>query len=182
MAKPASTWHLFPDELPGTLMNLQETLAWFIGPPSPFESLGELRSSDEPIVLVVAEQASANLIVEWLAGVRTDAEMDIVAIVPDGYLGTDGGDRVLAASGASVVSSIRSLAGTRGTTVRANAVAIPDAMVGAAGEMSGPLAHATSVEDVAEVVSFLLNADNGYISGQVIYADGGRHLFSSHTS
>ena len=70
----------------------------------------------------------------------------------------------------------------RETKVRANAVATPDAMFGRSSEMRGPLAGTIAVAEIADVIGFLMGPDSPYVSGQVLFADGGRHLFSSHTA
>jgi enoyl-[acyl-carrier-protein] reductase (NADH) len=36
--------------------------------------------------------------------------------------------------------------------------------------------------DVADVIAFTLSDQSSYIDGQVLYANGGRHLFSSLTA
>jgi Enoyl-(Acyl carrier protein) reductase len=182
MGRSEMPWYVFPSELPKSLSDLYPVLSSFFGAPSIVDSLEGVDLADQPIVAVAADVHSASSVVSWLTNLGSGTKNDIVVIVPDGYLGTDGADRTLATYGAAAISCVRSLAGTRGTAVRANAVAIPDEMVGTTGEMGGPLAHRTTTDDVAEVVAFLISPANSYINGQIIYADSGRHIFSSHTS
>ena len=59
---------------------------------------------------------------------------------------------------------------------------MPEALVGEAGSQRGPLALEIGSADVAEVVAFVLGDQSSYIDGQVLYADGGRQLFSSLTA
>jgi len=106
----------------------------------------------------------------------------LVFVVGDGYLGTDVEDLSGALGGASAVAAARSLAVRTGSPRRANVVCIPERFLGSTGVLRGPLAAEVEVGDIADAVAFLLSDDAGYVHGQVLFVDGGRHLFSSMTA
>ena len=105
-----------------------------------------------------------------------------VLVIGDGWIGTEGPDVSAALVGAGAVALARSIAVRRHPTGRVNVVCVPEALVGEAGSQRGPLALEIGSADVAEVVAFVLGDQSSYIDGQVLYADGGRQLFSSLTA
>jgi hypothetical protein len=117
-----------------------------------------------------------------IEAIRANPELNTVFVVGDGYLGTDGADFVAPMLGAAAVSAVRSLALTRNRSGRSNVICVPDAMFDAAGTQRGPLTQSTEAIDVAHSVAFLLGESGQYVSGQTMFVDGGRHLFSSHTA
>jgi hypothetical protein len=143
-------------------------------------SVDALRSSTAPAVLVLTA-AHADLVpaLEPVISRRTEPT---VLVIGDGYLGTDGPDVASALVGASVVALARSIAVRRSAHGRVNVVAVPEALLGEAGSQRGPLAAGVDLAAVAEVVAYLLGPESSYLHGQVLFADGGRHLFSSLTA
>lgn len=114
-----------------------------------------------------------------LVGALEADAADVVAIVTDDYLGSDGEDLLSPRISAGAVAAVRAKATRRGAARRANAVCIPVKLVGPEPAQRGPLAHETDWHDVASAVTFLLDPSNAYLHGQVLFVDGGRHLFSS---
>lgn len=103
-------------------------------------------------------------------------------VIGDGWIGTDGPDIRSALVGAGAVALARSIAVRRHPTGRVNVVCVPESLIGGAGSQRGPLALEISSADVGDVVAFVLGRHSSYIHGQVLYADGGRQLFSSLTA
>lgn len=146
--------------------------------------LSELARSEQgdTVVLVLggsSEQCRVGL--EWLEGVGADSGLNIVVVTDDSFLGTDA-DRSRSQVSGGAVALVRSLAVQRGTTVRANAVCFPESLVEEAGELRGPLPDKPNLEDVAAAVGLFAGSDGGYLSGQVLFVNGGRQLFSSLTA
>lgn len=112
--------------------------------------------------------------------VRAD-DVDVVAVVGDGFIGTDGPAITSALLAAATVSAVRSI-GVRRDVRCANAVCVPESFFGSAGTQRGPLPVEVDVSDVAEAVLLFLGDEGTYLSGQVLFVDGGRHLFSSLTA
>jgi NAD(P)-dependent dehydrogenase (short-subunit alcohol dehydrogenase family) len=106
----------------------------------------------------------------------------IALVVGDGWIGTDGPALTGAALSAGAVALARSVAVRRSPTPRVNVVCAPERLFGAAGSQRGPLALEVGADDVAEVVAFALGEESSYVDGQVLYANGGRQLFSSLTA
>jgi hypothetical protein len=143
-------------------------------------SVAALRSSTAPAVVVLT--AADGALVPALEPVIAERTEPTVLVIGDGYLGTDGPDLGSALVGASVVALARSIAVRRSGHGRVNVVAVPEAMLGEAGSQRGPLAGDIDLAAVAEVVAYLLGPGSTYVHGQVLFADGGRHLFSSLTA
>ena len=140
-------------------------------------SLADLGTSDEPrSVLAIVHSASG---LAELQSYADHANFDLVAVVSDGYLGTDGPAVDAAMHGGAAVTVIRSIAVRRGSDARANVVCVPESFFGEQGSQRAPLRQEVEVEDVAHAVGFFLDASSGYLNGQVLFADGGRHVFSS---
>lgn len=117
-----------------------------------------------------------------IESIRTNPDLNAVFIVGDGYLGTDSADLGTTMHGAAAVSAVRSLALTRSRPGRSNVICVPDAMFDTAGTQRGPLTQSTEAIDVAHSIAFLLGETGQYVSGQTLFLNGGRHLFSSHTA
>ncbi|MEX2423504.1 MAG: SDR family oxidoreductase [Acidimicrobiia bacterium] len=174
---------------------MPELIAW---PPDPPTPLGDLsaRVADElgaTLVTVpslsnvepVDETRSVLAIVHSASGLREleayaeEPHFDLVAVVSDGYLGTDGPAVGSAMYGGAAVTVVRSVAVRQGSEARANVVCIPESLFGEQGSQRGPLRQEVEIEDVAHAVAFFLDPSGGYLNGQVLFADGGRHVFSS---
>lgn len=108
-----------------------------------------------------------------------DGDVTAVAVVSDAYLGTDTTDLGAALAGSTAVTTVRSIAARMGGSARANAVCVPDTLWNSDTAQRGPLATATEIADVVEAVSFLFGDDASYLTGQVLFLTGGRHIFSS---
>jgi hypothetical protein len=141
------------------------------------QSLADLGTSDEHrSVLLVAHTASG---LRELEAYADQADFDMVAVVSDGYLGTDGPSVESAMHGGAAIAVVRSIAVRRGSDARANVVCVPESLFGEQGSQRAPLRQEVEVEDVAHAVAFFLDASGGYLNGQVLFANGGRHVFSS---
>lgn len=172
---------------------MPQLIAWPPEPPTDFgdlyvrvtDLLGATLVSPASMDDVGKEPGAALVIVsteEGLRALEAGAErehLDIVAVVSDGYLGSDGPGREPAMFGGAAVSLVRSLAVRRGGESRANVVCVPESLFGEPGTPRGPLRHAVTSEDVAQAVAFFLDESGGYLNGQVLFVDGGRHVFSS---
>lgn len=190
MVQRLLTW---PAALPSSLEGVGDQVAEQLGVAEVvgLTELGELsgargtqRTGDRDGLLLVVDAAltsghDAGSVVAALAELRDQSELDIVAIVGDGYLGTDHDDVGAAIAGAAAVSTMRSIATRRDATGRANVVAVPDAMFGRAEVHRGALRQEVEMIDVANAAAFLLSEQGGYLNGQVVFVDGGRHVFSS---
>jgi len=163
---------LWPSE-PPDLAGLGDAVSDRLGEPVTIP--GDPAGADRLVVIVDGSGDAVGPAVESAAAV-------IVFVVGDGYLGTDVGDLSAALGGAAAVAAARSLAVRRGSHGRANVVCVPEGFFGMSGELRGPLAHEVGVGDIADAVAFLLSDDAGYVHGQVLFVDGGRHLFSSMTA
>lgn len=178
----SDVWYLGPGEASSPLDGLLEGIAGVHGLPSSIDALDTSDTLGAPsIVFDALTQNAAAATVRWLSTVDDQRALNIVAITSDGYLGTDLADPADSVMGAAVVAAVRAIAVSR-NQVRANVVAIAEGLLGVVGEHRGPLAHVTGVADVVEAVLFLMNPENSYLSGQVLFVDSGRHLFSSHSS
>lgn len=144
----------------------------------------------EAVVVVLDPVATAGVGVDaltaLLAALAEQPAVSIAVVASDGYLGADtaiatpSGQAALLA--AVAVSGTRSLALTRGRPGRSNVVCVPHAAFGATSALRGPIAQPTETVDVANALAFLLDDSGRYVSGDVVFVDGGRHLFSSHTA
>ena len=131
---------------------------------------------------VLSEMVSPADVIEGLQAVAGQSVLDLVVVVGDGYLSTDIADLGPTMLAASAVAAARALAVRRGSQRRANVVCIPDAMFGRASTQRGALLQQVECVDVTNAVAFLLGAGASYLSGQVLFVDGGRQLFSSHSA
>ncbi|MGH8914426.1 MAG: hypothetical protein ACRDZM_07920 [Acidimicrobiia bacterium] len=177
---------IWPGQLPSELDGLHASLTAALGGTEiiRLESLEDLASSRD------GEHADDALLVvqvdTWLSpalGASLAApQLNSVVIVSDEFLGTDLPDFDPAAAAGAAVAAVRSLAVQRGSSSRANAVCVPAAMFGKVSALRGPLATKVELLDVVEAVVFFLSEENAYLNGQLLFVNGGRHLFSSFTA
>lgn len=137
----------------------------------------------EPLLVILTGGDLADMqvfsILDRIISARTGAT---ALVIGDGWIGTEGPDVASALVGAAAVALARSIAVRRHPTGRVNVVCVPEGLIGGAGSQRGPLAVKIGSSDVADVVAFVLGDASRYIDGQVLYADGGRQLFSSLTA
>jgi len=173
---------VWPAELPAGLRDLPAEVGGILGlEATAVADPAAAAAAPDPLLVVVADAAAAGVLAA-LDAAAASRTAPAVVVVSDGVIGTDGGDLAAALAGASAVTLVRSVAVRRSATGRINAVAVPDRLFGAAGSQRGPLPLEIASADVADVVAFLLSDESPYIDGQVLYADGGRQLFSSLTA
>jgi hypothetical protein len=171
----------WPAALPAELAELPNHVARILGSsPRTVDALPDLASAAGPAVVVLTG-ADAAVLAE-LDQIITGRTAPTALVIGDGWIGTEGPDVASALVGAGAVALARSIAVRRHLTGRVNVVCVPERMIGAAGTQRGPLALEIGSPDVAEVVAFVLGEHSSYIDGQVLYADGGRQLFSSLTA
>jgi hypothetical protein len=171
-------------ELPAALAELPGHVAAVLAASPRFVSeLSELSAADGPILVVLIgadfDHPEVFPALDRLIDGRT---APTALVIGDGWIGTEGPDIGSALVGAGAVALARSIAVRRHSTGRVNVVCVPEALVGEAGSQRGPLGPEIGSADVAEVVAFVLGDRSTYIDGQVLYADGGRQLFSSLTA
>lgn len=118
--------------------------------------------------------AISDFVAEHLAG--SDI---VVAVIPDDYLGNEDADLVAAGNAGAALTLIRSLAVSRDTPRRANAVATSRELLGGSASVHRGPGRPPTAESVAEAVAYLLSPGGRYVSGQTLFVNGGRHLFSS---
>lgn len=138
-------------------------------------------------VVVVLDPASAaaidvGTVTTLLAALAARPAVSVAIVAGDGYLGTDTETDRPALVAAMAVSGVRSLALARDRPGRSNVVCVPHSSLGGASVLRGPIADTVATIDVANALAFLLDESGRYISGDVVFVDGGRHLFSSHTA
>ena len=187
----------WPAQLPASLAGLYDEIAAQLRDTEvvPLEALTDIESArsgggfsgpDAVVAVVDAFVMEANAdvatVVRGLDALVQQANLEIVAVVGDGALGTDMPELASAQSAAAAISTVRSIAVRRNHGGCANVVCVPDALFGNVSSQRAPLAQATERDDVANAVAFFLGKDSNYISGQVLFVDGGRHLFSSMTA
>lgn len=183
------TW---PERLPTSLDGLYEEVAARLGGAATYSldgshegvlSGGADGGSRSAVVVIDAAILAGNgdptEALEVLRTMRGMPGVDLVAIVGDGYLGTDNEELDATMGAAAAIAVVRSLAVRRGWGSHANAICVPDAMFGRESAQRGPLRQGVERRDVSDAVSFLLGDDGCYLNGQVLFVDGGRQLFSS---
>jgi hypothetical protein len=175
---------VWPSELPAALAELPGHVASVLGAsPRSAAELAELDAAEGPLLVVLTgEQLGHPDLFPELDRIIAARAAPTALVVGDGWIGTEGPNVSAALVGAGAVALARSIAVRRHPTGRVNVVCVPEALVGAAGSQHGPLALQIGSADVAEVVAFVLGEQSSYIDGQVLYADGGRQLFSSLTA
>jgi hypothetical protein len=186
---------------------MQKLLAWPSRLPAPLgEALAALQSRSEQLIqaasadevrahveqstavvlfpdaAVAVGAASHEEVIRLIADLGAIADLNIVAVVSDAYLGNDVADIATPATAAAVVSAVRSIAVRQGATTRANVVCVPAGMVSEAGSQRGAMTRPVEPGHVAATIAFLTDPANSYISGQVVFVDAGRHMFSSMTA
>lgn len=144
--------------------------------------------SAEAVVLVIDPASASSIgdrsLAAALATLGDHPDVSVAVVVGDGYLGTDAdsGTDLSSLLGAMAVSGVRSLALRRHRPGRSNVVCVPQSSYGTPTVLRGPIAQPTETVDVANALAFLLDESGRYVSGDVLYVNGGRHLFSSHTA
>jgi hypothetical protein len=172
---------VWPSALPAELATLPEHVARILGATArSVATTSELAAAAGP-ALVVLTGADAAVLVE-LEPIIAGRAAPTALVIGDGWIGTEGPDVAAAMVGAGAVALTRSIAVRRHVTGRVNVVCVPERLIGEAGSQHGPLTIEIGSVDVAEVVAFVLGGQSSYIDGQVLYADGGRQLFSSLTA
>ena len=167
----------WPPDPPPALAGLPTRVAELLGgQTTAVASLGGLEPGDSRSVLAVVDSAEG---LRQLEAYADQPPHDIVVVISDGYLGTDGPAVASAMYDGAAVSLIRSIAVRRGSTIRANVVCVPEQLFGEPGSQRAPLRQEVEIDDVAHAVAFFLDSAGGYLNGQVLFADGGRHIFSS---
>ena len=188
--------HVWPGALPDTLMRLYDAVGALlehhqVTPVGNIEDIAQSRDDTDAVTtsaLVVldapttADPSFPDRFRSTVGRLQAAPDVNVVFVIGDGYLGTDLDDLTPARAGASAVSAMRSLALTRNRPGRSNIVAVPDALLGHTGSQRGPLAQSTEVDDVAHAVAYLVGDTGNYVSGQTLFVNGGRHLFSSQTA
>ncbi|HJR93540.1 MAG TPA: SDR family oxidoreductase [Acidimicrobiia bacterium] len=181
---------VWPSRLPAPLEEavaaLESRSERLTRPASPDEVLAQVDSGAAVVIFpdaaVAVGAASHDDVMRLISDLGAIADVSIVAVVSDAYLGIDVADIATPATAAAVISAMRSIAVRRGSTTRANAVCVPAGMVSDSGSQRGAMSRAVEPQHVASTVAFLTDPANSYISGQVLFVDGGRHLFSSMTA
>lgn len=183
------TWpERLPESLDALYAKAAEQLGAQVTPLAGLEEVSTRRSGERDVLVAVIDaalvsgQTTPAEVVSALSILAHQPDLDLVAIVSDGYIGSDATDVGHSLAGAATISALRSMAVRKGTTCRANVVCVPEAMFGIASTQRGPLAHTVDVDDVVAAVTFLLGSSGTYLNGQVLFVDGGRHLFSSMTA
>ena len=184
-----STIHLYPETPPSGLAGLWTELRAAVPADASLAAsfpteLAELHASPTDVAVIVVDtwvHEVGTEVVSEVARLVDGCRIPVVFVVGDGYIGSDE-PSLTSIVGASVVSAARSMAARRKGNVRANVVAVPAAAFGYDGVQRGPLKQSVEVADVANAIAFLIGDEGGYVSGQVLFVDGGRHLFSSQTA
>lgn len=168
-----TTLHLWPSVPPEGLAGLGDQVATLLG--------GEARPFGDPAagdrVLAVVDGTADTL--GMLADLAGHDGVTIALVVADSFLGTEDRRLGTALAAASAVALARSIAVRRTGGTRANVVAVPATFFGDTGDHRGPLAGTVTVSDVAAAAAFFLSEEAGYLNGQVLFVDAGRHLFAS---
>lgn len=175
-----TTLLLWPPRVPPGLADLATAVAGRLG--ARVEAVEAIDARADAVGLLVVGQDLGEDALADLAAALAGPAPDTVVVVGDDLLGTDGTAPAAAAAGAAAVSLVRSAAVRRDGAVRANVVCVPAELMGRPASQRGALPHAIDSDAVADAVAFLLDQSAGYVRGQVVFVDGGRHLFSSMTS
>jgi hypothetical protein len=161
---------------------LYHAIAARYGTVAPLDAIDRLPAAATDLVVVVpGDPATIATALAQAAALQPVTPLAVCYVVSDGYLGTDTADLAAAQAAAAFVATARSQAARRQSLLRANVVAVPAGLLGEAGEGRGPLGVTVDAAAIADVIGFLLSSEAGYVSGQVVFADGGRQLFSSMT-
>jgi hypothetical protein len=172
---------VFARELPTALATLPSEVARVMGLTGrTITDHSELAGAKGPLLVVLARPDATDL--RALEDTIDSRSGPTALVVGDGWIGTDAGDLDAAIAGASAVALARSIAVRRHATGRVNVVCVPQSLLGVDGSQRGPLKLEIGTADVADVIAFALSDQSCYIDGQVLYANGGRQLFSSLTA
>lgn len=174
----------WPPRLPVPLAALPAQIANELGVGlSAVDSLPGLEGVEGALLLVLGGDELGHLeLLPTLDRVIDGRRAPTVIVIGDGWIGTDGPALESALVGAAAVSLARSIAARRLPTGRVNIVCVPEALLGEAGSQRGPLTLDIDSAAVSQVAAFALGEESSYIDGQVLYANGGRQLFSSLTA
>jgi hypothetical protein len=174
----------WPPTLPEVLAQLPRQVAELLGSSENGASdLTVLEAAAGPLLLVLGEEELPDIdFFSQLDRLISHRDAPTVLVIGDGWIGTDGPGVRSAIAGAGAVALVRSIATRRVPTGRVNIVCAPEGLFGESGSHHGPLAIDIQSADLADVVAFALGDDSSYIDGQVLYANGGRQLFSSLTA
>lgn len=174
---------VWPSSLPDELVELPEHVGRILqAEPRRVADVDELGDVDGALLIVLSGGDAAADALRALDPIIDSRTEPTVLVVGDGWIGTEGPDVASALVGAAAVALARSVAVRRHPTGRVNVVCVPERLVGTPGSQRGPLGIRIESADVAEVVAFALSGLSSYIDGQVLYANGGRQLFSSLTA
>lgn len=171
---------IWPRRLDPWFADLPERLAQLFDPVGDFD-LDSAPAGATVVLVLPADADRSTRAIEWLERLESDRPLNLIVVADDSYLGTESVPERAAICGAAV-SAVRSLAVKRGTKVRANVVCLPETVYGVSTELIGPLRLEPEIGDLVEAVRLFAGADGDYLSGQVLFVNGGRQLFSSHTS
>jgi hypothetical protein len=174
----------WPASLPPALAEFPDQVAKaFGGSSAVIGGISALDSVEGPLVIILSgTDLTGTDLLSTLDRVISGRAAPTTIVIGDGWIGTDGPDLVSALTGAAAVSLTRSIAARRAPTGRVNIVCVPERLLGAAGSQRGPLTLDIDSAAIADVVAFIIGDESSYIDGQVLYADGGRQLFSSLTA
>ncbi len=176
------TIHALPKRVPDAFTDLYSTLEAVDGAITVVATDSAEQAAAGRSVLAIVDPAAFTLgDLDTLAS-HLPGDADVTFVVGDGYLGTDDGSVLSGALAAGAVSVCRSLALDKGRTGRANVVCVPQAMFGGTSSLRGPLPTRTEPVDVAHAIAYLAGPSGAYVSGQTLFVNGGRHIFSSQTA
>jgi hypothetical protein len=189
----AHTIAVWPAEVAAPFDDLHDTLDRLLPDHdiASFDDLDDLTTilserDPDAVVLVIDPESSASISDRTIAMVLTTLqehpEVSVAVVAGDGCLGTDGVIDPSCLLGAMAVSGVRSLALRRHRPGRSNVVCVPQSAYDRSASLRGPIAQPTETVDIANALAFLIDETGRYVSGDVMYVNGGRHLFSSHTA
>lgn len=183
---------VWPERLPASLDGLYEAAAAGLGAPAwtALPSLDALEllpaEEDEPtsalIVIGAAPGAGAAEVIAGLEAIARHPSLNLAVVVGDGYLGTDTADLGGSLAAAAAVTAVRSLATRKDGSTRANVICVPIGLFESGTSQRGPIPQQVEAADLAAAAVYLLGEAGAYLNGQVLYVNGGRQLFSSHTA
>ncbi|HSJ27719.1 MAG TPA: hypothetical protein VLB67_05865, partial [Acidimicrobiia bacterium] len=157
-----NTLFVWPAEPPTRLAGLYGAIADQLGPatvvpiddPADLPDLPEDPPASAVVVIVdsLLAASEAGTVLTGLADLADRQVFDLVVVVGDGWLGTDGPRSSTGMVEAAAVSAVRSLAVRSDRSGRANVISVPEALFGPSGTQRAPLSQAVEPEDVAHAV------------------------------